>query len=73
MSVSCVRKKPKIQTIEDKKYVVSVKKNKGKTWKYLQPTEKIIKFNKRRACNKDVGPGKKSEMIKHRVYVYSGL
>ena len=35
--------------------------------------EKIPKFNKRRAFNKAVGPGKKSEINKRRAYVYSGL
>ena len=37
------------------------------------PMEKIPKFNKRRAFNKTVGPGKKSEFDKRRAYVYSGL
>ena len=36
-------------------------------------TEKIPKFNKRRAFNKAVGPGKKSKVNKRRAYVYSGL
>ena len=35
--------------------------------------EKIPKFNKRRAFNKAVGPGKKSKINKSRAYVYSGL
>ena len=35
--------------------------------------EKNPKFNKRRAFNKAVGPGKKSKINKHRAYVYSGL
>ena len=35
--------------------------------------EKIPKFNKRRAFNKAVGPGKKSKINKRRAYVYSGL
>ena len=34
---------------------------------------KIPKFNKRRAFNKAVGPGKKSKINKRRAYVYSGL
>ena len=34
---------------------------------------KIPKFNKRRAFNKAVKPGKKSKMNKRRAYVYSGL
>ena len=34
---------------------------------------KIPKFNKRRAFNKVVGPGKKSKINKRRAYVYSGL
>ena len=43
------------------------------TWKYLYAMEKIPKFNKRRAFDKDVGPGKESKINKHRAYVYSGL
>ena len=35
--------------------------------------EKIPIFNKRRAFNKAVGPGKKSKTNKRRAYVYSGL
>ena len=35
--------------------------------------EKIPKFNKHRAFNKAVGPGKKSKINKRRAYVYSGL
>jgi hypothetical protein len=35
--------------------------------------EKIPKFNKRRAFDKVVGPGKKSKINKHRAYIYSGL
>ena len=35
--------------------------------------ERIPKFNKRRAFNKAVGPGKKSKIDKYRAYVYSGL
>ena len=35
--------------------------------------EKILKFNKSRAFNKDVGPGKKSKIDKRSVYVYPGL
>jgi hypothetical protein len=35
--------------------------------------EKIIKFNKGRAYNKDVGPLKKSKNNKGRAYVYSEL
>ena len=35
--------------------------------------EKIPKFDKRRAFNKAVGPGKKPKINKHRAYVYSGL
>ena len=35
--------------------------------------EKIPKFNKRRAFNKAVGPGKKSKNNKRTAYVYSGL
>ena len=35
--------------------------------------EKIPKFNKRRASNKAVRPGKKSKINKRRAYVYSGL
>ena len=34
---------------------------------------KIPKFNKRRAFNKAVGPGKISKINKRRDYVYSGL
>ena len=34
---------------------------------------KIPKFDKRRAFNKAVGPGKKSKINKRRAYVYSGL
>ena len=34
---------------------------------------KIPKFNKRRAFNKDVGPGKRFKIDKHRAYVYSRL
>ena len=43
------------------------------TWKYPKAMEKIPKFNKSRAFNKAVGPGKKSKINKHRAYVYSGL
>ena len=43
------------------------------TRKYLQTLGKIPKFNKRRAFNKAVGPGKKSKINKPRAYVYSGL
>ena len=43
------------------------------TWKYLYAMAKIPKFNKRRAFDKDVGPGKESKINKHRAYVYSGL
>jgi hypothetical protein len=35
--------------------------------------EKISKFDKRRAFNKAVGPGKNSKIKKRRAYVYSGL
>ena len=35
--------------------------------------EKILKFDKRRAFNKAVGPGKKFKIDKRRAYVYSGL
>jgi hypothetical protein len=35
--------------------------------------EKIPKFNKLRAFNKAVGPGKSSEINNRRAYVYSGL
>ena len=35
--------------------------------------EKIPKFNKRRAFNKAVGPGKNFKINKRRGYVYSGL
>ena len=35
--------------------------------------EKILKFDKCRAFNKAVGPGKKSKINKCRAYVYSGL
>ena len=35
--------------------------------------EKNPKFNKRRAFNKAVGPGKKSKINKRRAYVYSGI
>ena len=35
--------------------------------------EKIPKFNKRRAFNNAVGPGKKFKINKRRAYVYSGL
>ena len=35
--------------------------------------EKIPKFNKRRAFNQAVGPGKKSKINKCWAYVYSGL
>ena len=35
--------------------------------------EKISKFDKRRAFNKAVGPGKNSKINKRRAYVYSGL
>ena len=35
--------------------------------------EKNPKFNKRRAFDKDVGPGKESKINKHRAYVYSGV
>ena len=34
---------------------------------------KIPKFNKSRAFNRAVGPGKKSKINKRRAYVYSGL
>ena len=34
--------------------------------------EKIPKFNKRRAFNKNVGPGKTSKINKPRTYVNSG-
>ena len=43
------------------------------TWKYLQILRKIPKFNKRRAFNKAVGPGKKYKINKRRAYIYSGL
>ena len=43
------------------------------TGKYLYAMEKISKFNKRRAFNKAVGPGKISEINKRRAYVYSRL
>ena len=33
----------------------------------------IPKFNKHRAFNKAVGPGKKSEINNSRAYIYSGL
>ena len=33
----------------------------------------LAKFNKRRAFNKAVGPGKKSKINNRRAYVYSGL
>ena len=39
----------------------------------LKISVKIPRFNKRRAFNKVVGPGKKSKNNKHRAYVYSGL
>ena len=35
--------------------------------------QNFSKFNKRRAFNKDVGPGKKFTINKRRVYVYSKL
>ena len=35
--------------------------------------ERIPKFNKRRAYNKAVGPGKSSKINNRRVYVYYGL
>jgi len=35
--------------------------------------EKVSKFNKHRAFNKAVGPGKRSKINKRRAYVYSGL
>ena len=35
--------------------------------------EKIPKFNKLRAFNKAVGPGKKSKINKRRAYLYSEL
>ena len=35
--------------------------------------ENIPKFNKRRAYNKAVGPGKKFKINKCRAYVYTGL
>ena len=35
--------------------------------------EKIPKFDKRKASNKAVGPGKKYKINKRRAYVYSGL
>ena len=35
--------------------------------------KKIPKFNKCRAFNKAVGPGKKSKINKRRAYVYLGL
>ena len=43
------------------------------TWKYMKAMKKIPKFNKRRAFDKTVGPGKKSKINKRRAYVYSGL
>ena len=38
-----------------------------------RPLIPIPKFNKRRAFNKAVGPGKKSKIDKRKAYVYSGL
>ena len=35
--------------------------------------ERIPKFDKRRAFDKAVGPGKKFKINKRRAYVYSGL
>ena len=35
--------------------------------------EKILKFNKRGAFNKNIGPGKKYKINKRRAFVYSGL
>ena len=35
--------------------------------------ENFLKFNKRKALNKEVGIGKKSTIDKRRAYVYSGL
>ena len=35
--------------------------------------EKIPTFNKGRAFNKAVGPGKKSKINKRKTYVYSGV
>ena len=35
--------------------------------------EIFSKFDKCRAFNKDIGPGKKSKINKRRAYVYSGL
>ena len=43
------------------------------TLKYLYAMVKIPKFNKRRAFNKAVGPGKISKINKRRAYFYSGL
>jgi hypothetical protein len=41
--------------------------NSRRSWKTFK------KFNKRRAFNKAVGPGKKFKINKHRAYVYSGV
>ena len=35
--------------------------------------DKIIKFNKHMAFNRNIGPGKKYKINKSRAYVYSGL
>ena len=35
--------------------------------------EKNLKFDKRMALNKAVGPGKKSKINKHRAYINYGL
>jgi hypothetical protein len=43
------------------------------TWKYMKAMKIFPKFNKRRAFNKAVGPGKDSKINKRRAYVYSGL
>ena len=43
------------------------------TWKYMKAMKKIPKFNKRRAFDKTVGPGKDSQINQRRAYVYSGL
>jgi hypothetical protein len=39
----------------------------------MSAMKNIPKFNKRRAFNKAVGPGKKSKINNLRAYVYSGL
>ena len=44
-----------------------------KTWIYHYTMGKIPKFNKRRAFNKAVGPGKKFKINERRAYVYYGL